>query len=352
MKLTRSRSMRWRRLAAALLLAGSAAHSGCSTFQRVSWLDEERAHESRVNAAVQAGDQVSIAMHRYQAGDINGALDAARKAQKIDPQLSAARELEALFLADIGDTPNHLAALRGVASASPDVPHLQSAVGRMMIRAGSPDEGLTAMHRAVQLAPQVTDYSRDLAGAYVDQGNTPAAITVLTAAQQRNPQDASLSVALARLNESAGNWDQALTHYTATLQREPRNSSWRRQRARCLYRLEDFTRAATEFQRCQETDVNCLTFADRIEFGDACLRTGDVERASQIFAELSESGIGTRELTILQGVCELHRGNRAGAEEIFAAAARKWPDDPSVALFLNSARRNDGAVLPVSGTRY
>jgi tetratricopeptide (TPR) repeat protein len=207
------------------------------------------------------------------------------------------------------------------------------------------------MQRAVQLAPQVTEYARDLAGMHVDQGNLTAAIGVLTAAQQRNPQDAMLAIALARLHESAGNWDQALTHYTATLQREPRNSAWRRQRARCLYRLEDFNRAATEFQRCQETDVACLTFADRIEFGDACLRTGDVERASQIFAELAEEGIATRELTVLRGICELHRGNLNGAEEIFSQAARQWPDDPSIALFLNTSRGTSGGIVPAGGTR-
>lgn len=335
-----------------LLLVGCAVQSGCSLLQRDPWPEEERLREERVNAAVEAGEQVSVAMELYQQGDIEGALAAVRRAQKYDPQLSSAHELEALFLADIGDTAQQVVALRGVLTAHPNVPHLQCATGRMLVRAGSVDEGLAAMHRAVQLAPQVTDHARDLAGAYVDQGNVPAAIAVLTAAQQRNPQDGSLSVALARLHESSGNWEHALVHYTATLQRDPRNASWRRQRARCLYRLERFEPAVAEFQRCQETAVNSLTFADRIEFGDACLRTGDVERAAQIFEELSQSGIGTRELTILRGVCELHRGNRSGAESIFDAAARQWPDDPSIALFLNSARHSDDAVLPVSGTRY
>jgi tetratricopeptide (TPR) repeat protein len=337
---------------AVLLLAGFAMQGGCSAFQRDPWPEDERLHEARVDATVEAGEEVTAAMERYQQGDIDGALAAVRRAQKIDPQLSSAHELEALFHADIGDTAQQVVALRGVLAAHPDVPHLQCAAGRMLVRAGSVDEGLAAMQRAVQLAPHVTDHARDLAGAYVDQGNMPAAIAVLTAAQQRNPQDGSLSVALARLHESSGNWEHALVHYTATLQGDPRNASWRRQRARCLYRLEEFEGAVAEFQRCQETSVNSLTFADRIEFGDACLRTGDVERASQIFEELSQSGIGTRELTILRGVCELHRGNRSGAESIFASAARQWPDDPSIALFLNSARRSSDAVLPVSGTRY
>ena len=339
-------------ITAVLLLAAFAVQAGCSAFQRVPWPEDERLHHARVDAAVEAGEQVTAAMQKYQQGDINGALAAVRRAQKIDPRLSSAYELEALFLADIGDTAQHVKALRGVLGAHPELPHLQCAAGRMLVRAGSVDDGLAAMQRAVQLAPQVTDYARDLAAVYVDLGNMPAAIAVLTAAQQRNPQDRSLSVALARLHESSGNWEHALVHYTATLQRDPRNASWRRQRARCLYRLEDYERAVAEFQRCQETSVNCLTFTDRIEFGDACLRTGDVDRASQIFEELSQAGIGTRELTILRGVCELHRGNRSGAESIFASAARQWPDDPSIALFLNSARRSDDAVLPVSGTRY
>jgi tetratricopeptide (TPR) repeat protein len=313
--------------------------------------DEEFDGTARVDAAVEAGDLVSEALKKYQAGDIDGAVAAARRAQAIDPQSSSAYELEALFVADIGDQSRQIEALRGVLATHRDVPHLQSAAGRMLIRAGAVEEGLAAMEHAVRLAPQTTEYARDLAGMHVDLGNLPAAIGVLTAAQQHHPQDAQLAVALARLHESAGNWDRALVYYTATLQREPRNSAWRRQRARCLYRLEEYERAATEFQRCQETDVACLTFADRIEFGDSCLRMGDVERASQIFSELSQEGIATRELTILSGICELHRGNRKGAEAIFSEAARRWPDDPSIALFLNTSRGTSGGVLPASGTR-
>lgn len=338
------------RVCAAAALVGALA-SGCSMLLPDRFPDEEVDRLERVESAVEASDLVSEALRNYQAGDIEKALEGVRRAQDLDPHSSSAHELEALFVADIGDQPGQIAALRGVLEAHPDVPHLQSAAGRMLIRAGAVEEGLAAMERAVRLSPQTTEYARDLAGVYVDLGNLAAAIGVLTAAQQRNPQDAQLAVALARLHETAGNWDQALVYYTATLQREPRNPAWRRQRARCLYRVEDFERAATEFQRCQETDVACLTFADRIEFGDSCLRMGDVERASQIFSELSEEGIATRELTILSGICELHRGNRKGAEEIFADAARRWPDDPSIALFLNTSRGTSGGVLPASGTR-
>ena len=313
--------------------------------------DEELDRAAGVDAAVEAGELVTDALKKYQAGDIDGALSAVRRAQAIDPQSSSAYELEALFVADTGDEAGEVVALRAVLAAHPTIPHLQSSAGRMLIRAGAVDDGLAAMEHAVQLSPQTTEYARDLAGMYVDLGNLNSAIAVLTAAQQRNPQDPQLAVALARLHESAGNWDQALAYYTVTLQREPRNAAWRRQRARCLYRVEDFGRAVAEFQRCQETDVSCLTFADRIEFGDSCLRMGDVERASQIFAELSEEGIATRELTILSGICELHRGNRQGAEEIFADAARRWPDDPSIALFLNTSRGNNSGILPAGGTR-
>lgn len=344
-------SLAFQRVCRVVALAGAMASGGCAMLLPDRFPDDEMDRSARVDAAVEAGDVVSDALKKYQAGDIDGALAAVRRAQQIDPESSAAYELEALIVADTGDQAGEVAALHAVLASHPTVPHVQSAAGRMLIRAGAVDEGLAAMEHAVQLAPQTTEYARDLAGMYVDLGNLNAAIGVLTAAQQRNPQDAQLAVALARLHESAGNWDQALANYTVTLQREPRNSAWRRQRARCLYRVEDFERAASEFQRCQETDVTCLTFADRIEFGDCCLRMGDVERASQIFSELSQEGIATRELTILSGICELHRGNRKGAEEIFAEAARRWPDDPSIALFLNSSRGNDSGVLPAGGTR-
>lgn len=290
-------------------------------------------------------------MESYQAGDIENALSAARRARETDPSLAAAHELEALLHADLGNRDQHVAALRRVIDAQPASPQLQNSVGRMLIEAGEREEGLAAMRQAVRLAPRDARFARDLAGVYLEDGDLTTAAAVLTAAQLHNPADSSLSVALARLYETAGDWRRACDHYRLVLEREPRNAVWRRQHAKCLYRLQNFPLAASEFQRSLETDVAVLSVTDRIEFGDACLWIGDVERARWLFDQLVEQGHDTREVCVLRGVCALRSNNPVLAEQIFTQAIARWPDDPSLELLLNNSRLARSSVVPAAGER-
>ena len=288
-------------------------------------------------------------MQAYQQGDIERALEAVRRARSIDPQLEAALELEALFLADLGQSAMSADALRTLLAAHPQAAHLQSRMGQMLVRSGARQEGLAAMQRAVLLAPQQTTYVRDLAGVLVDLGDPQAAIRALKAGLEQNPGDEMLPVSLARLHEAAGEWEPALGYYTRALQRQPDNVAWRRQRARCLYRLQDFDRAIAEFQTCLEYDVNSLGVADKIEFGDACLRAGDLDRATWVFGEIAASGSATKEIETLRGVCELRRGDADAAGRILTAALQRWPDDPALTMLLDASRRSPSAVVPAAG---
>jgi len=219
----------------------------------------------------------------------------------------------------------------------------------MLIDAGERADGLAAMQHAVRLSPRETRYARDLAGTYLEAGDLTTAAAVLTAAQIQNPNDASLPVALARLYETTGDWQRAAEHYQLVLQDAPRNAVWRRQQAKCLYRLEQFPQAAAEFQRCLETDVAALTVADRIEFGDSSLRSGDFERAQWVFDELVDEGYQTRDIAVLRGVCALRLEQPDQAEQIFADALARWPDDPKLGLLLNNSRQAQSAVVPAGG---
>lgn len=285
------------------------------------------------------------AMHDYEAGDLHQALDATHRAQATDPTLTSAFELEAMLQADLGNRAEHIAVVRQLLASNPLDPHIQSSAGKMLVKAGQRADGLAAMQRAVQLAPRQTEYARDLAGLYLEASDLTTAAAVLTAAQIQNPSDHSLSLALARLYETAGDWQRAMEHYSVVLQDDPKNAVWHRQRAKCLYRLQKFPLAAAEFQRTLETDVAVLTTADRIEYGDACLRTGDLDRAKWLFDQLVEQGCDTREVTVLRGVCALRSSNPRLAEQIFAQAVDRWPGDPSLELLLNNSRQSQSAVI-------
>lgn len=323
-----------------LCCAGSLA--GCQGIQ--SFLRNDDANPR----ALKGGQELDSAMQSYQSGDIQTALSATRRAREADPTLSTSYELEALMQADLGNQPEHIAALRNAIASHPKSAKLQSSAGRMLIDAGEREEGIAAMQRAVRLAPRNTAYARDLAGIYLQAGDLTTATAVLTAAQIHNPRDPSLPVALARLHETAGDWERATEHYQLVLQREPKNAVWRRQQAKCLYRLQQFPRAAAEFQRCLETDVTALTVADRLEYGDASLRSGDVKRAEWVFDQLVEEGHETRDVAIMRGLCALQREEPQRAEQIFSDALARWPDDAKLGLLLNNSRQAQSTVVPAA----
>lgn len=325
----------------AALVCGALSLTGCVTAR---WRMPDRS-ESR---ALKGGQELNAALQSYQSGDIHQALDQTRRARREDPTLAASYELEALMQADLGNQAEYIAALRNAITSHPGVPRLQSAAGRMLVAAGERDEGLAAMQRAVRLAPRHTEYARDLAGVYLEAGDLTTAAAVLAAAKIQNPDDPELPVVLARLCESVGDWQQAAGEYQLVLQREPQNAVWRRQHAKCLYRLHRFPQAAHEFQKCQEIDVAALNVADRIEFGDACLQSDDCERAQRLFDELVEQGYETRDVAVLRGVCALRLGRPEQAEQVFENAVVHWPSDARFGLLLNNSREAQSAVVPVA----
>lgn len=288
---------------------------------------------------ITASRHVSAALEAYQAGDVERALRETSRAREADPGLSSTYELEAMMSADAGDPDGQARALLAVAASHPDAAHVQHAAGLLLVHTPYRREGLAALRSAIEASPRSADYVRDLAGVYVELGQTDEAIEVLRQGLSRIPTDRTLPISLARLYESVGNWESALRFYTVSLRHEPGHAGWRRQRARCLYRIGAYADAAEEFQRCLETDVVSLTQTDRIEFGDACLQTGDLGRAAWLFDELAAEGLATREVEVLRGVCALRQGQTAEAEQIFASALERWPNDVSLALLLKSSRK-------------
>ena len=155
-------------------------------------------------------------------------------------------------------------------------------------------------------------------------------------------------MSLARLYETAGDWQRASANYRLATEHQPKNAIWHRQNAKCLYRLQQFQRAAISYQRCLETDIAALTTADHVEFSDACLRCGDLDRARWLLDQLVERGQDTREVAVLRGVCALRRNAPAEAEKVFEEGLIRWPDDPSLALLLDNSRQARSRIVPTA----
>src|SRR5690606_27509299 len=82
-----------------------------------------------------ADRHLSRAIDKYREGKLEQALESARRAREADPGLTTAAQLEAQLYADLGHRDDYVEALRRLIAESPQSPHVQCAVGRLLISA-------------------------------------------------------------------------------------------------------------------------------------------------------------------------------------------------------------------------
>lgn len=224
--------------------------------------------------------------------------------------------------------------------------------GKALLELGEIDEGLAALRKGAALAPGELGYSLDAAAAYVTYGQPDAARVVLAEAHQNNPEDARIAVPLARICESLGAWSDAADWY-ATAARlaefdenaDPAGQShWRRQRARCLYRVGQYEESRRLFAASLNPEDPTVSLGELAQYGDACLRTEEYAMAQRVFDQISRrSPRISRDVELLRGLCALRRGDKELASNIASTALRHWPSDPRLKQLVElSDRGHDG----------
>lgn len=235
----------------------------------------------------QSVELVSQAASSYRSGNLPVARNLLRRARQVDPACNMGYELEARIALDMQNRNEAIVMLQAAAATHPQSAEVQNRAGNLLVQQGAVGPGLSALEQAIALEPANARYTCDLAAAFVGINNKPAAEAVLAAGLKRNLRDPSLPRALARLCESQGNWKSAADYYTVVLGNEPNNLAWRTQRARCLYRAEEFAPAAADFAVCQSHLQQMQAWSALLEFGECCLRTGDETRAEKVLAEVA-----------------------------------------------------------------
>jgi tetratricopeptide (TPR) repeat protein len=274
---------------------------------------------------------VERAINEYRSGLLKESLASLRDARKIDPYYVLTYELEANVALDAGEKERCTEALQAALAANPGSARLQNAIGRLLVSESAWQTGLEALQRAILLEPRNTRYSRDLAAAHFGHGEIDEAKRTLLKAIDSNPLDDSLPLALARLCESTGYWEAAAFYYQVMLEHRPEDLMAHRQRARCLYHDGDYQTAFDEFSWCVRKNVNNLSLAEYVEFGDACLHLTNYEVGGLVFDEVSRrSQIRLRDVELLRALCALQEGEVDRANYLATQAAEYWPNDETL----------------------
>ena len=310
---------------------------GCGLLDRINHEEEVTQFVTRGQQPISASTQrsaedaqkhVQRANKLYSQGRLRDAQAALRSAHKADPALTATFELAARVALDLGDMAAYRAALQQTLDAYPESATVQNTVGKRLVENGRWEVGVQALNRAHELAPRNAKFARDLAAACLETSATERAGQVLMQAMRRNPRDMTIPIALARFYESSENWQEAARYYGVALKTNEGNLSWRRQLARCHYNLGDYASAIDAYLVCIDSDTSSVSLTEYAEFGDACLRTGDVERAQLVYDQISRYGpVRSREVELLRAICAVRRKDLTQARSILRDALALWPND-------------------------
>jgi len=229
-------------------------------------------------------------------------------------------------------------------AAHPQSAVVQNRTGKRLVGNGHWETGIGALNEAHELAPRNIEYARDLAAACLEQSDIETATRVLTQAMRVNPRDVTTAVALARLHESVEDWSQAIRFYDAALQADEQNLTFRRLKARCLYRLGDYAAACDLYSSCIEGDAGSVALSEYAEFGDACLQTGDIDRAQMVYDRIARySPVRSREIERLRIVCAIRRKDAVRARSLLRDALLLWPDDAELTSLVEAVESIDAA---------
>ncbi|MEQ9070549.1 MAG: tetratricopeptide repeat protein [Gimesia chilikensis] len=278
-----------------------------------------------------ANQLVDQALQHYSQGELQQARSLLASAREIDPGHIGTFEIEAQLSYDMGDRKQFLQSLRAIRAASPQDAAKQSAIGTLFFQAGQTQEGIACLKRAIALKPHEENYSLKLAAFLEQTSRTDEAHEVLLRALHRTPGSKRLPIALGRVCEVNQQWSEASVYYAMVINHLPENHVWRKHRARCLYHAGKYQEAFEQFSICQEADRELLSLSEKIAFGDTALRLGDLEKAQQLFDEISAAHQHQLlHVEVLRGLCAINRGQTTDAKAIIATARKKWPADPTL----------------------
>ncbi|MGH6882276.1 MAG: tetratricopeptide repeat protein, partial [Hypericibacter sp.] len=212
-------------------------------------------------------------------------------------------------------------------------------LGLVREQQGSSPEAVRLIGRACALAPDVALFRVNLAVALRSAGHRTEAVEAAAAAVALQPANADFHFTLATMLENADRRQEAEARYRAVLERQPDHADGAYNLARLLHKREAISDSIPFYRRAlaaRPDFVNAL-----MNLGSALGRLGQIDEATQCLVRAQALAPDNLQVTALQGLLAVDRGDLAAATAILDRLSRARLD-PGLADRLGTLARNSG----------
>jgi Flp pilus assembly protein TadD len=233
-------------------------------------------------------------------------------------------------------------------SLPPPAPPAEKAPGQEDYEAGlkrlnqtDPAGAAALFARAASAAADNHLYRHALAVALWQSGSKAEAIAAYQEAVRLSPANPTYRLNLAKALANAGRSREAVTEYEELINRHGGHLDALQEAARLLADT-DPERARDLLRRAAASRPNDAVLKQQL--ASALERSGDVEGASQMYAEILQVNPGAHITRGLLAEIELKRGQPDQAIALFRSGVQQYPDVPLLHRGLGSALERSGAV--------
>lgn len=290
-----------------------------------------------------------LALVRYSAGDAQGALSAAGRAQVLDDAVPEVHYLEALSLRQLGRLDDASAALTRTLALAPGLSAAREELASVYRALDRPIDEIEQLQILAGLDHDSAARQIALAHALAHAGDVPAAVATLTRALERSPDDRVIIGALGQVwLDAAASTDEpaALAHALTALERASATtaapSSILAAYGRALTRDGQFERAEQALRRATEQfPVEPAAFLEYANVAERLGRRADARSALLRYDALIEDDPARPARALRVAALSLDLGEIGPAEEwLKRAAAMPLDDDAQLQIERLRARVN------------
>jgi len=215
-------------------------------------------------------------------GDLNGALDASRRAADLLPHNAVKHFQMGLVLAKLQRDEEALLCFRKAFELNPQPAHILLEMAKTQFRLDRNDDGIKSLHLAIKINPRFASAYLTLGAVYEDQARLVEAEEMYRLAVRHSPEQTADLARLAQVCESRGWIDDAIALYRKAIGQASEDPGLRFNLAQCLYKIGKQAEAEKEFRNLVELAPNDAE--PRFLWAVTLARTGKHTEAIEHFA--------------------------------------------------------------------
>jgi FimV-like protein len=188
-------------------------------------------------------------------GDLQGAIDAYKRALDLDPLSSRAQRRLAVTLGSAGQFDEAKAVLSGAIEREPNNELLWYEQAQLESRSGSTEKAVASLKKALHLKPDFADAWNNLGSILAQFGDQSGAENAFREALAINPYDSGTQANFGRLLAGESDWNQAAFHLQKAVRLDSSNANAHGDYAAVLMQLQRLPEAESEAKAAMMGDA-------------------------------------------------------------------------------------------------